>query len=77
MLLYGDVQGIMIQEWTCGKEVMLIMQCKQLYITHRAVECIFGKLLNNSPLFPVSYKFKLASYMAIMNHVCVVCGLVG
>ena len=52
------VQGIMIQEWTCGEEVMLIMQYNQLYI-HRAVGCIFGELLNNSPLFPVSYKFKL------------------
>ena len=53
------VQGIMIQEWICGEESNDDYAVQAIVCPCRAVGCIFGELLNNSPLFPVSYKFKL------------------
>ena len=57
----------MIQEWTCGKEVMLIMQYKQLYITHRAVGCI--AIWQATEQFSAVPSYLQIQTMATINHV--------
>ncbi len=54
---------------------MFVNMMGNLALLFRAVGCIFGELLNNSPLFPVSVIFFrvffiLANFYQLLTHFC-------
>ena len=47
-----ETKGVLPTPFVWGN--VFYLHCVCLFCTYRAVGCIFGELLNNSPLFPVS-----------------------